>query len=65
LFSSTLFTLSQLYPYLKPGDLILFDEFNVPRHEFKAYKIFTGCFHISLKPLYAVNNYYQTGFIVT
>lgn len=65
LFSSTLFTLSQLYPYLKPGDLILFDEFNVPRHEFKAYKIFTDCYHISLKPLYAVNNYYQTGFIVT
>ncbi len=64
LFSSTIFTLSQLYPYLKRGDVILFDEFNVPRHEYKAFKIFTESFHINLKLIYAVNNYYQTGFIV-
>ncbi len=64
LFSSTIFTLSQLYPYLKKGDIIMFDEFNVPRHEFKAFKIFTQSFYVKLSPVYAVNNYYQTGFIV-
>lgn len=38
LYSSTIFVLSQLYPYLKSGDIILFDYFNVPLHEFKAFK---------------------------
>lgn len=64
LYSATIFTLSQLYPYLKKGDLILFDEFNVALHEFKAYKEFTENFYISLKPIAAVNNFYQTAFIV-
>lgn len=64
LYSSTLFTLSQLYPFLKKGDIILFDEFNVPLHEFKAYREFTSSFYIKLKPVAAVNNFYQTAFIV-
>jgi hypothetical protein len=64
LFSSTIYTLSQLYPYLKKGDILMFDEFNVPRHEFKAFKIFTECFYVKLSPIYAVNNYYQSGFII-
>ncbi len=64
LFSSTIFTLSQLYPYLKKDDIIMFDEFNVPRHEFKAFKIFTESFYVKMSAVYAVNNYYQTGFIV-
>jgi hypothetical protein len=34
LFSSTIFSLSQLYRFLKEGDIILFDEFAVPKHEF-------------------------------
>jgi hypothetical protein len=41
LFSSTIFALSQLYPFLQKGDLIFFDEFNVANHEFFAHKIFT------------------------
>ncbi len=64
LYSSTIFVLSQLYPYLKSGDIILFDEFNVPLHEFKAFKEFTEAFYIKLEPLGAVNNYLQTAFIV-
>ncbi|HEX3768061.1 MAG TPA: TylF/MycF/NovP-related O-methyltransferase, partial [Puia sp.] len=64
LFSSTIFVLSQLYPYLKKGDIIFFDEFNVANHEFLAFKIFTESFYVKLRPVGAVNNFYQTAFIV-
>jgi hypothetical protein len=64
LFSSTIFVLSQLYPYLKKGDLVLFDEFNVANHEFFAYKIFTEAFYVKLKLVAAQNNFYQTAFVV-
>ena len=64
LYSSTIFVLTQLYPYLQPGDIILFDEFNVPLHEFKAFNEFTKAFYIELKPLGAVNNYLQVAFVV-
>ena len=64
LFSSTLFSLSVLYPYLQKGDIIFFDEFNVPNHEFLAYKIFTESFYVNLELLGYVNNFYQTSFIV-
>ncbi len=64
LYSATIFALSQLYPFLKKGDIIMFDEFNVALHEFKAYLEFTGNFYIRLKPVAAVNNFYQTAFVV-
>ena len=64
LFSSTIFVLSQLYPYLRKGDIIFFDEFNVANHEFLAYKIFTESFYVKLRPIGAVNNFYQTAFVV-
>lgn len=64
LYSATIFTLSQLYPFLKKGDLIFFDEFNVPLHEYKAFKEFTGNFYIHLKPIAQVNTFYQTAFMV-
>lgn len=62
LYSATIFTLSQLYPTLRKGDIILFDEFSVAMHEFKAYLEFTGNFYVTLKPVVAVNNFYQVGF---
>jgi hypothetical protein len=64
LFSSTLFVLSQLYPFLRKGDLLMFDEFNVANHEFLAYKIFTESFYVKLRPIGAQNNFYQTAFVV-
>ena len=64
LFSSTIFVLSQLYPYLNKGDLILFDEFNVANHEFFAFKIFTDTFYVKLRLVGAQNNFYQTAFVV-
>ena len=64
LFSSTIFTLSQFYPYLNKGDIILFDEFNVANHEFYAFKLFTETFYVKMKPIAAINNFYQVAFIV-
>lgn len=64
LYSATIFALSQLYPFLKKGDIIFFDEFNVPLHEYKAFKEFTGNFYIRLKPVAQVNTFYQTAFVV-
>lgn len=64
LFSSTLFALTSMAPYLKPGDIIFFDEFNVPNHEFFAYKLFTETYYVRLKLVGAVNNYYQVAFLV-
>jgi O-methyltransferase len=64
LFSSTIFVLSQLYPFLKKGDILLFDEFNVANHEFLAYQIFTDAFYMKLRLIGAQNNFYQTAFVV-
>jgi O-methyltransferase len=64
LYTATIFALSQIYPYLKKGDFIFFDEFNVALHEFKAFCDFTSAFYVKLKPVAAVNNFYQTAFIV-
>jgi len=57
IFSATIFTLSQLYKYLNDGDIILFDEFAVPTHEFVAFKIFTESFYIKYEVIGAANNY--------
>jgi O-methyltransferase len=64
LFSSTIFVLSQLYKFLKKGDVIIFDEFCVPNHEYLAYKIFTESFAVNLKLIGAVNNFYQVAFVI-
>lgn len=64
LFSATLFALSQLYPYLQKGDIIMFDEFNVYDHEFMAFSYFTECFYVQLKPISAQNNFYHAAFEV-
>ncbi len=57
LFSSTIFVLSQFYRFLKPGDILLFDEFAVPQHEFLAFKIFTESFYVKYEVIGAANNY--------
>ena len=59
LYSSTLFALTQLTPIFKPGDIILFDEFNVPNHEIKAFGEWVESFYISYEVLGEVNNYFQ------
>lgn len=57
IFSATIFSLSQMYRVLNEGDIILFDEFAVPKHEFMAFKIFTESFYINYDVIGAANNY--------
>lgn len=64
LYSATLYTLASFAPFLKKGDIILFDEFCVPTHEFLAVKNFTESYYIDLKPIAASNNYLFTAFVV-
>lgn len=59
LYSSTLFVLTSLAPYLNKGDIIIFDEFGVPLHEFKAFTEFVNSFYIRYEVIAAVNNYFQ------
>jgi O-methyltransferase len=64
LYSATLYALSSLAPYLKSGDIILFDEFVVPTHEFKAFSDFVESYYIDLELIAAANNYYFSAFKV-
>lgn len=65
LYSATLYALTSLAPYLKKDDIIFFDEFVVPTHEFKAFLDFTQSYYIKLELIAAANNYYFTAFKVT
>jgi len=58
LYTSTLYVLSSLAPHLKAGDIIFFDEFAVPQHEFLAFTNFFNSFYIKYEVLGAANNYY-------
>jgi len=64
LYSATLYALTMLSPYLKKGDIIFFDEFVVPTHEFKAYLDFVQSHYVNLELIAAANNYYFTAFKV-
>lgn len=62
LYSSTLYALTSLAPYLNEGDILFFDEFGVPTHEFRAFTDFVSAYRINYQVLGAVNNYLQVGF---
>ncbi len=62
IYSSTLFVLTMIFPHLKKEDIIIFDEFNVPLHEFRAYTNFVNSFYIKTQVIGAVNNYFQIAF---
>ena len=57
LYGSTSYVLMTLIPLLREGDIIIFDEFNVPQHEFKAFSLWQQ--FIKYRLLYAVNNFHQ------
>lgn len=59
LYSATLYILTLITPYLKPGDILFFDEFNVPMHEFKAFYEWSNSFYINYEVIGSVNNFYQ------
>jgi hypothetical protein len=64
LYSATLYALTSFAPYLKKGDIIFFDEFAVPTHEFKAFTDFIQSYYINLQLIAAANNYYFVAFKV-
>ncbi len=64
LYSATLYALTSMAPFLKKDDIIFFDEFAVPTHEFKAFYDFTQSFYINLELIAAANNYYFVAFKV-
>jgi O-methyltransferase len=59
LYTSTYYVLNMMAPHLKSGDILFFDEFNVPMHEFKAFTEFVRSWYIDYEVLGAVNNFYQ------
>jgi hypothetical protein len=60
LYSSTLFALTMMAPFLRNGDIVLFDEFNIPNHEFAAWSDFIKSYYIQYEVIGSVNNFYQT-----
>jgi O-methyltransferase len=64
LYSATLYALTSMAPFLKKDDIIFFDEFAVPTHEFKAFYDFTLSYYINLELIAASNNYYFAAFKV-
>jgi O-methyltransferase len=64
LYSATLYVITSIAPFLKKGDIIFFDEFAVPTHEFKAFHDFVQSYYINLELIGAANNYYFAAFKV-
>jgi O-methyltransferase len=64
LYTATLFVLTSLAPFLKKDDIIFFDEFVVPTHEFMAYHQFISSYYFNLELIGATNNYYFVAFKV-
>ncbi len=64
LFSSTLFALTSMAPYLRKGDILIFDEFNVPNHEFLAFRLFSESYYVKTRLIGAVNNYLQVALMI-
>ena len=62
LYSSTLFVLTSIAQWLKKGDIIFFDQFNVPRHEFLAFSNFIESYYLNFRLIGASNNYYFCAF---
>jgi O-methyltransferase len=59
LYSATLYVLTTISPFLRYGDILFFDEFNVPLHEFKAFTEWTSSFYIDYEVIGSMNNFHQ------
>ena len=64
LYSSALYILTKIAPYLKNGDYIYFDEFFSHANEFLAYKNFVNSYYIQLEPILQITNFSQVLFQV-
>ncbi|MGA2250950.1 TylF/MycF/NovP-related O-methyltransferase [Terracidiphilus sp.] len=62
LHSSTLYTLAMLDSYIKPGDIIIFDEYSSPLNEYLAWKEYQKAFMRTSKCIGMSNNWTQVAF---
>jgi O-methyltransferase len=65
LFSSALFVLIHMGPYLRPNDIIIFDEFHVWMDEFRAFKLFLKVYPFEYKALFRSPDWSQTVLEIT
>lgn len=59
LYSSTIYVLTKLIPYLKDGDILIFDEFGFPLDEFRAFVHFIDSTGYSYEVLGITLDYWQ------
>jgi O-methyltransferase len=64
LYSSTLFVLTTMGPYLKNGDILIFDEFITPTQEFKAFHDFCAAYYLEFELIGGQNNFHQTAVVL-
>jgi O-methyltransferase len=64
IYSATLYVLTLMTPFIKSGDILFFDEFNVPMHEYKAFTEWSKSFYIEYEVLGGVNNFYQAVILI-
>ena len=65
LHGSTLYVLCLLRPYLKPGDILIFDEFSDGCHEFRAFYDFLSAFDLNYVALANGKNFWHFALQVT
>lgn len=59
IYSATIYVLTTMAPFIRKGDILFFDEFNVPLHEFKAFTEWTSSFYIDYEVIGSRNNFHQ------
>jgi len=59
LYSSTLYVLSVLNKIIRPGTIVIFDEFSTFNHEFRAFCDYTSAFMRKYRPLAAISSTYM------
>jgi hypothetical protein len=64
LYTSTLYVLTHLSAtnVLRPGDVLLFDEFGVPMHEFKAFAEWAAAYRVRADVIGQANDWLQVTF---
>ena len=65
LYTSTLYPLTVLNPYIVPGTIIIFDEFFTVDHEFKAFADFTRAYNRRYRVIAASGPYDQMAIEIT
>lgn len=64
IYCSTIIALTAIFPHLRSGDLLMFDEFSSPLDEFRAFHEFVGAFEIRYQIAGSINNFNQVCFRV-